>query len=52
MIDGGLYRMAASNRMQQELVMELTYLIKDYIRNKNDGYKAGKKTANQESPLA
>ncbi len=39
LIDGALYRMAAPNRMHQELVMELTYLIKDYTRNKNGGCK-------------
>lgn len=34
LIDGVLYRMAAPDRIHQELVTDFTYLIKDYIKNK------------------
>ena len=35
LIDGELYMMATPNRVHQKLVMELSFLIRDYIRNKN-----------------
>lgn len=39
LIDGELYMMATPNRIHQELVTEFTYLIKDYIKNKNGDCK-------------
>lgn len=35
LIDGELYMMATPGRVHQEFVTEFTYLIKDYIGNKN-----------------
>ena len=35
LIDGELYMMAAPNRIHQRLVMDLAYLIEEYIRYKN-----------------
>jgi Uma2 family endonuclease len=35
LIDGKMYMMAAPGRAHQGLVTEFTYLIRDYIRNKN-----------------
>lgn len=35
LIDGELYMMASPSRMHQKLVMNLSYLIEDYIRSKN-----------------
>ena len=39
LIDGVLYRMAAPDRIHQELVTDFTYLIKDYIKNKKGDCK-------------
>ena len=35
LIDGELYMMATPSRIHQELVMELSFIIKDYIRQKD-----------------
>ena len=35
LIDGKIYMMAAPGRIHQRLVMDLSYLIEDYIRHKN-----------------
>ena len=35
LIDGELYMMATPGRIHQRLVMDLSYLIENYIRNKN-----------------
>ena len=35
LIDGELYMMAAPSRIHQEYITEFTYLIKDFIKNKN-----------------
>lgn len=36
LIDGQMYMMAPPNRMHQRLIMELSFSIRDYIRDKND----------------
>ena len=39
LIDGELYMMATPNRAHQDVVMDLSYLIKDYIMRKNGDCK-------------
>lgn len=39
LIDGELYMVAAPGRIHQELVTEIIYIIKDYIKNKNGACK-------------
>ena len=39
LIDGELYMLATPSRIHQELVSDFTYLIKDYIKNKNGDCK-------------
>lgn len=39
LIDGELYMMAAPGRIHQELVSDFTYLIKNYIKNKDGDCK-------------
>lgn len=39
LINGKLYMMAAPGRIHQELVSDFTYLIKDYIKNRNGDCK-------------
>jgi len=39
LIDGELYMMAMPSRIHQELVSDFTYLIKDYIKNKDGDCK-------------
>ena len=39
LIDGELYMMATPSRIHQELVSDFTYLIKDYIKNKDGDCK-------------
>lgn len=39
LMDGKLYMMSAPNRIHQDLVMDLSYLIKDYIMRKNGDCK-------------
>jgi len=39
LIDGALYMMATPSRIHQDIVMELSYLIKDYIKRKNGNCK-------------